>query len=98
MNREDITSGHCARTAYVYARQSSLHQVAHHQESQRRQRQLEDRAVELGWPRDRAVAVGEDQGYSATRGGRRSGFAQMVAEAALGHVAVRTQPHPTTGG
>jgi DNA invertase Pin-like site-specific DNA recombinase len=88
MNREDITSSHRARTAYVYVRQSSLHQVAHHQESLRRQRQLEDRAVELGWPRDRVVVVDEDLGYSAARGGRRSGFAQMVAQAALGHVGI----------
>ena len=40
MNPEQITERQRSRLALVYVRQSSLHQVIHHQESQRRQRQL----------------------------------------------------------
>jgi DNA invertase Pin-like site-specific DNA recombinase len=88
MNREDITSDHRARVAYVYVRQSSLAQVAHHPESQRRQRQLLHRALELGWSQDRIVVVDEDLGHTAARSGQRSGFQQMVATAALGQVGI----------
>lgn len=33
MNAEDITALHRSRQAYVYVRQSTQHQVIHHQES-----------------------------------------------------------------
>ena len=48
-----ITSGHRARTALVYLRQSTLVQVREHAESTMRQYALADVAVSLGWaPRD----------------------------------------------
>ena len=65
MNRDDITSLHRERLAYVYIRQSSPHQVLVHQESQRRQRALVERAVDLGWLRERTVQVDDDLGRSA---------------------------------
>ena len=54
MNGEHkITSGHQARTALVYLRQSALVQVREHTESTMRQYALADTAVRLGWaPRD----------------------------------------------
>jgi DNA invertase Pin-like site-specific DNA recombinase len=69
-------------------RQSTVHQVHHHLESQRRQWNLSERALELGWTRDRIVEVGEDMGRSASRSGSRSGFEKMVAEAALSKVGI----------
>ena len=51
MNREEITQSHRTRLAYVYIRQSSPHQVRENLESQKRQRALVHRAVDLGWPR-----------------------------------------------
>ena len=86
MNRDQITSGHRARRVYVYIRQSSRHQVLHHRESQRRQRSLVDRALDLGWSRDQVVELGEDLGRSASRGRSRTGFQKMVGEVALGRV------------
>ena len=46
---EKIRPTHLHRTAYVYVRQSSRHQVRYHHESQRRQYALADRARALGF-------------------------------------------------
>ena len=64
MNPDNITASHRSRLAYVYIRQSTQHQVLQHLESQRRQRSLVERAVELGWTRDRVTVVDEDLGQS----------------------------------
>jgi len=52
MKHEQLNETHHSRLAYVYIRQSSVHQVEHHTESQRRQRGLVERAVALGWPNE----------------------------------------------
>jgi len=88
MNPEQITSHHRSRQAYVYVRQSSQHQVIHHQESQRRQRNLVQRALELGWPGEGVIVVDEDLGRSAASSQERAGFQKMVAQAALGKVGI----------
>ena len=44
-----INSDHLDRAAYVYVRQSSMAQVQHNHESQRRQYGLRERARLLGW-------------------------------------------------
>lgn len=86
MNPDQITTAHRSRLAYVYVRQSSPHQVAVHQESQRRQRSLVDRAVSLGWTGEHVAVVDEDLGQSAGRSHERGGFPKMVAETAMGQV------------
>jgi hypothetical protein len=53
---------HLERAAYVYIRQSSLHQVRHHLESKRRQYELKARAQELGFAK--VVVIDEDLGIS----------------------------------
>jgi DNA invertase Pin-like site-specific DNA recombinase len=88
MNREQITAEQLGRIAVVYIRQSSPHQVANHLESQRRQRNFVERAIDLGWPSDRILVVDEDLGESASRTGERVGFDQMVAMAALGKIGI----------
>ena len=88
MNREQITAGHRARLANVYIRQSSAHQVLHHQESQRRQRSLVERAIELGWPRELVVQIDEDLGVSASVHQQRLAFNDMVVEVALGKIGI----------
>ena len=45
-----VTADHLRRAAYLYVRQSTLHQVVENQESTRRQYALRQRAVALGWP------------------------------------------------
>ena len=49
MNNSKITAERLLRKAIVYIRQSSPNQVLHHQESQRRQYALVDRARDLGF-------------------------------------------------
>jgi hypothetical protein len=49
MNHTKLTADRLLRKAVVYVRQSSPNQVLHHQESQRRQYGLVDRARELGF-------------------------------------------------
>ncbi len=88
MNREQITEEQLSRMAVVYIRQSSPHQVVHHLESQRRQRNFVERAIQLGWASNRILVVDEDLGESASRTGERMGFEQPVAMAALGEIGI----------
>ena len=57
-----ITPEHLARTAIVYVRQSTAHQVTNNLESQRRQYGLVERARQLGWTD--ALVIDDDQGRS----------------------------------
>jgi DNA invertase Pin-like site-specific DNA recombinase len=82
-----IQAEHLQRLAYVYIRQSSLTQVQEHQESTRRQYELQQRAGQLGWPPERIVVMDADLGHSASDPHTsRSGFNQLLAEVALGRV------------
>jgi len=88
MNPSEIAASHLSRLAFVYVRQSTQHQVLHHLESQRRQRSLQERAVDLGWNRDRVQVVDEDLAQSAARCQDRAGFQNMITEAALGNIGI----------
>jgi DNA invertase Pin-like site-specific DNA recombinase len=83
---ERVRSTHLEREAVVYVRQSSPHQVHHHHESRALQYALRSRAVELGWPESRVRVVDCDLGHSAKSVQGRAGFAQLVADVALGKV------------
>lgn len=48
-----VATAHQARWAYVYVRQSTPGQVTRHGESTDLQYRLVERAVTLGWPRER---------------------------------------------
>lgn len=80
------TASHRAKLACIYIRQSSLSQVAHHGESTEMQYRLTDRALALGWPRDRIRILDEDLGKSAASAEDRPGFQQLIAEIGLGRV------------
>jgi DNA invertase Pin-like site-specific DNA recombinase len=73
---EKITSQHLRRSAYIYVRQSSVHQVRHHKEGQRRQYALADRARDLGFAR--TVVIDEDQGRSGGGLQERPGFGKLL--------------------
>lgn len=77
---------HLDRVAVVYVRQSTPQQVLDHQESTARQYALADRAVALGWPRDRVVTIDDDLGKSGQSIEGRPGFQRLLAEVALDHV------------
>jgi DNA invertase Pin-like site-specific DNA recombinase len=79
-----ITADRLQRRAIVYVRQSSMGQVLHNQESQRRQYGLVDRATELGF-RD-VVLIDEDLGRSGSGVVERPGFQRLVGEVCTGEV------------
>jgi len=81
---EKIKPTHCERSAYVYIRQSTLHQVRHHLESQRRQYNLEERARDLGF--QHIVIVDDDLGRSGTGSMERPGFVRLLAAVCSGKV------------
>lgn len=79
-----VTSEHLQRNAYLYVRQSSLHQVNDNRESTARQYDLKRHARALGWDEQRIVVIDEDLGHSGASGCSRSGFQRLVAEVGLG--------------
>src|SRR5438270_5593927 len=79
-----ISTSHRARTAYIYVRQSSVNQVIHNSESTDLQYGLVERAVRLGWPRDRVVVIDDDLGKSGSSSNERHGFQRLIAEIGLG--------------
>jgi DNA invertase Pin-like site-specific DNA recombinase len=83
-----ITTEHLRRVALVYVRQSSAAQVEHNRESTERQYRLVDRAVDLGWKREKISVVDQDLGISGSGLAERSGFAYMTAQVALGQVGI----------
>jgi DNA invertase Pin-like site-specific DNA recombinase len=80
-----VATSHCAKTAYVYVRQSSVSQVTRHAESTDLQYGLVERAVKLGWPRDRVEVIDDDLGKSGADSDERRGFQRLIAEIGLGH-------------
>jgi DNA invertase Pin-like site-specific DNA recombinase len=81
-----IAPRHLERLAIVYVRQSDPQQVLQHRESKELQYNLADRAVALGWRRERVLVIDEDQGQSAQSAASRHGFQRLLAEVALDHV------------
>ncbi len=83
---ELITPQHLVRTAIIYIRQSSPHQVLTNQESLRLQYALRDRAQDLGWqPADISVIDG-DLGLSGAAVAHREGFKELLTRVTLGEV------------
>lgn len=78
-----ITADHLARSAVVYVRQSSVDQVVHNLESQRRQYGLEARARALGW--SDVEVIDDDLGKSGG-GVARRGFERLLALICEGRV------------
>jgi hypothetical protein len=90
---EKIQSIHTERDACVYIRQSSMGQVRHHLEGQRRQYDLRERAQSLGF--QRVVTIDEDLGRSGTGAVERPGFGRLLSAVCSGRVgAVRAWDDP----
>jgi len=79
-----VTPRHLELDAYLYIRQSTPRQVVENTESTQRQYGLRDRAVALGWPRDRIHTLDCDLGKSGSQSAGRDGFQKLVGEVALG--------------
>lgn len=83
-----ITQQHLCKAAYVYIRQSTVSQLIHNQESTKRQYELTQRAVSLGWPKSEVYLIDEDLAKSGARADLRQGFQQLLAEISLGRVGI----------
>jgi DNA invertase Pin-like site-specific DNA recombinase len=81
---DKIQAAHREKVAYVYVRQSKMHQVRQHQESRRRQYGLEDRARQLGFTQ--IIVVDEDLGRSGTSTQDRPGFGRLLTAVCEGQV------------
>jgi DNA invertase Pin-like site-specific DNA recombinase len=81
---EKIRAEHLERAAYVYVRQSTLHQVRHHREGQHRQYALADRARQLGFAR--IEVVDDDLGVSGSGKQQRQGVARLLTAGCEGEV------------
>jgi len=79
---EKIRSEHLQRAAYVYIRQSTVHQVRFHLEGQKRQYALGERARELGFTQ--VVVIDEDLGRSGSGLQERPGFGRLLAAVCQG--------------
>jgi DNA invertase Pin-like site-specific DNA recombinase len=83
-----IKPTHLGREAFVYLRQSSAAPLERNPESTRRQYALADRAVALGWSRERVRLIDADLGVSGSGVVDRGGFATLTTEVALGHAGI----------
>jgi DNA invertase Pin-like site-specific DNA recombinase len=81
--RSKVQARHLKRSAYVYIRQSSPRQVLENVESTKRQYDLRQRAVTLGWSIDQVIIIDKDQGQSGKSSIDREGFQHLVAEVSL---------------
>ncbi len=79
-----VQATHLQRWALVYVRQSTAAQVAVNRESTDRQYHLRDRALLLGWSRDRIKIIDEDLAHSGSGLVLRQGFTHLTSEVALG--------------
>jgi DNA invertase Pin-like site-specific DNA recombinase len=70
---QKVTAHHLRRLAYLYVRQSTVRQVFEKTERTARQYALCDRAVALGWPRERVITIEGDQGQSGASATDRVG-------------------------
>ena len=81
---DKITEAHLDRSAYIYIRQSTLQQVQHNLESNRRQYALKERAGTLGF--SSVVVVDDDLGISGAGTQQRPGFSRLLAAVCNGEV------------
>jgi len=79
-----LTPERVGRSALVYLRQSSEHQVTHNRESQRLQYALAEKARGLGF--HDVEVIDRDLGLSAAGAVRRPGFERVLSQVALGQV------------
>jgi DNA invertase Pin-like site-specific DNA recombinase len=85
---ELVVEHHLSRTAIIYIRQSSPHQVLTNQESLRLQYALRQRAQALGWRPEAIEIIDTDLGLSGAEAQHREGFKELLARLSLGQVGI----------
>jgi DNA invertase Pin-like site-specific DNA recombinase len=84
---QKVAAQHLNRNAYLYVRQSTVRQTVEHRENTRRQYDLKQRAIALGWSSDQIVDIDGDLGQSAASA-LREGFKTLVSEVGLTNAGV----------
>jgi DNA invertase Pin-like site-specific DNA recombinase len=79
-----IRKHHLERKAIIYLRQSSLGQLEHNAESTKRQYDLKDRAIGMGWDNSRITILDADLGKSGTSIESRSDFQRLISTVGMG--------------
>ena len=82
-----ITTDHLSRRAALYVRQSSVRQVLENQESTKRQYELRQKAVSLGWPEDMIDIIDDDLGVSGASTDR-GGFKKLISEVSQENIGI----------
>jgi DNA invertase Pin-like site-specific DNA recombinase len=85
---QKVAADHLHRNAYLYVRQSTLRQVFENTESTKRQYDLRQRAMALGWSAEQILVIDSDLGQSAKSAVDREGFQKLVAEVSLGKAGI----------
>ena len=85
---QKVHSEHLQRTAFLYVRQSSVRQVRENTESTKRQYDLRDRALALGWSADQITVIDCDQGQSGSSAIEREGFQKLVTEVSMNRAGI----------
>lgn len=83
-----IQTSHLKKNAYLYIRQSTLKQVIHNQESTKRQYNLRERAIALGWALNNIVVIDDDLGKSGSHSMHRDGFQKLSTEVSMGRAGI----------
>lgn len=78
-----VTIDHLKRDAYLYIRQSSIKQIRSNQESTKRQYDLKEQAISLGWNMGQIKVIDKDQGKSGEQIILREGFQYLVSQVSL---------------
>ena len=81
-----IQSFHQQKMAFIYLRQSTMHQVMHNQESTDRQYALKQKALEFGWDPTHIRIMDGDLGQSGSNTSHRKDFKLLVAEVSMDKV------------
>ena len=79
---DKMTQHHLERTAYIYVRQSTSHQVRNHHQGRQRQYDLADRARQLHFAR--VIVIDDDQGKTGSGLVDRPGFATLLSAVCSG--------------
>jgi DNA invertase Pin-like site-specific DNA recombinase len=83
-----VTRLHLDKKAVIYIRQSSREQVLNNLESQKRQYNLKEKALNLGWPKERCLVIDDDQGISGAHTENRPGYQKLITLIALQEVGI----------
>ena len=83
-----VTAAHLSKLAYLYIRQSSLKQIQYNQESTKRQYDLRNKAISLGWKIDQIKIIDQDQGQSGSNSEFREGFQYLVSQVSMEKVGI----------